>query len=860
MSAPPESQPITVFVSYSHRDEEFKDELVAHLANLKRQGKIRAWQDRDIEAGTEWDAEIRQQLESAEIILLLISHYFINSDYCYDLEMRRAIERHQEGTARVIPIILKPCDWQETPFSKLQVLPKDGKPVSQWGDRDEAFLNVAQGIRRAVESLQLITPPPPNSAAPPTPNPLPETPPYRRPAGRLYTHAFSTYNPDKFTGRDDETAHLTQILNGGCRILAIAGMTGIGKTALAERIVANLMDNTAGESLPYVRFSLDDRSLTPDFSSSGAALLRTFGEEPTLEDQKDPANLVHHLLNHLQKHPCRLQIDSLERLLTGDEQEGWSDFCDPLWLDFLQQCLTANHFPSQLLLTTQEVPADLDEVGSRYPQFWHCQIIQGLTADEQRDLFLKLGFPQDGITQEMLFHIGHFYNGHPLALRVVAEEILQPPFQGNLILYWHAHGAEFTPTRDPNEYPFNRSRNFRRRVRQQVERSLQRLPESARQMLCTSAVFRRPVPVAFWYAMLPDGDAQAAFDSLQDRHLVEYESMSDNGLLVHQHNLIRSVAYDLLKADRPTWEAAERQAAHLWLNNYTPPLGAPNLETVRGYLEAFDHYLIAGDLELAKNLAWAPLNTPTRDHLCWQLGTWGHLHEQVLLHRKQLDIARRTEDSKEVALALGNLGLAYKNLGQYDQSIEILQQALIVNRKIGNRHAEGQDLGNLGNAFIGLRQYEQAIELHQQRLMIAREISDRHGEGQSLGNLGLAYSGLGKYEQAINLYQQRLAIAQEISDRRGAAIALTRMADTYLKMKRYLESLSHSQTALVIAQETGYMLGQAEALKNLAEAHQALGEVEVAQQYCQQALELAIELGIPLREECENLMRELEAG
>ena len=148
-------EPLSVFISYAHVDESWKDELVIHLANLKRQGKIRAWQDRDIEAGTEWDAAIKQQLETAEIILLLITPRFIASQYCYDLEMQRAVERHNQGTARVIPIMVKPCDWQGSPFSKLQVLPKDAKPISKWDDRDEAFLDVVKGIRKAVESLQV---------------------------------------------------------------------------------------------------------------------------------------------------------------------------------------------------------------------------------------------------------------------------------------------------------------------------------------------------------------------------------------------------------------------------------------------------------------------------------------------------------------------------------------------------------------------------------------------------------------------------------------------------------------------------------------------------------------------------------
>ena len=165
-SAPPAAKPVTpsisspieVFISYSHKDEELKDELYIHLSNLTRQGKIKPWQDRAIEAGAEWDTEIKARLESAGLILLLITPRFIASEYCFDKEMQRAMERHEEGTARVIPIIMKPCDWQETPFSKLQVLPKDAKPVTAWNDLDEALLNVVQGIRRAVETSTAQSP------------------------------------------------------------------------------------------------------------------------------------------------------------------------------------------------------------------------------------------------------------------------------------------------------------------------------------------------------------------------------------------------------------------------------------------------------------------------------------------------------------------------------------------------------------------------------------------------------------------------------------------------------------------------------------------------------------------------------
>jgi len=145
--------PLAVFFSYSHRDELLKDELVVHLASLKRQGVIKVWHDRMISAGTEWAGQIDQHLASADVILLLISPDFIASDYCYDIEMRRALERHERGEARVIPIILRSCDWHGAPFGKLQALPKDAQPVNRWPDRDDALTDVAIGIRSACRRL-----------------------------------------------------------------------------------------------------------------------------------------------------------------------------------------------------------------------------------------------------------------------------------------------------------------------------------------------------------------------------------------------------------------------------------------------------------------------------------------------------------------------------------------------------------------------------------------------------------------------------------------------------------------------------------------------------------------------------------
>src|SRR5687768_4398729 len=133
---------IHLFYSYSHVDKRFRKQLEDHLALLKRQEVIQAWHDRMIGAGQEWKGAIDQHLEESSIILLLISASFLASDYCYDVEMKRALERHEANEARVIPIILRPVDWSGAPFSKLQAIPEDARPITRWSNRDEGWTNV----------------------------------------------------------------------------------------------------------------------------------------------------------------------------------------------------------------------------------------------------------------------------------------------------------------------------------------------------------------------------------------------------------------------------------------------------------------------------------------------------------------------------------------------------------------------------------------------------------------------------------------------------------------------------------------------------------------------------------------------
>jgi internalin A len=152
-----QSQAARLFYSYSHRDEDLRNELETHLKLLQRQGLIETWNDRKIEAGDDWKRRIDENLERADIILLLVSADFIASDYCYEKEMNRALEREKNGEARVIPVIVRDVNWKSAPFAKLQALPKNGKAVTKWRPKDTAWRNVSEGIEKAAEQIRKKT-------------------------------------------------------------------------------------------------------------------------------------------------------------------------------------------------------------------------------------------------------------------------------------------------------------------------------------------------------------------------------------------------------------------------------------------------------------------------------------------------------------------------------------------------------------------------------------------------------------------------------------------------------------------------------------------------------------------------------
>lgn len=228
--------PLNLFISYSHKDESLRKALGDHIAVLQREGVIDTWHDRQITAGQDWAGEINSELESADIILCLVSAGFLSSAYCQDKELKRALERHDAGEALVIPVIVRPSDWESSPLGRLQALPTGGKPVMKWSNRDEAFLSIAKGIRQAASKLadrparpQSSTVSSVTASSPSHPAPAPSG--LEIPEGPVRAHS-------PFYVRSADESRCCAELDKPGALIRIKSPKGFGKSSLTARLLA----------------------------------------------------------------------------------------------------------------------------------------------------------------------------------------------------------------------------------------------------------------------------------------------------------------------------------------------------------------------------------------------------------------------------------------------------------------------------------------------------------------------------------------------------------------------------------------------------------------------------------------------
>lgn len=390
---------------------------------------------------------------------------------------------------------------------------------------------------------------------------------------------FFGYN-DNWVGqeRDLLVTELSQKLRLSCRLLVILGITGIGKTTLAEKLAVELEDWIDGDwNNCWRRANFDYEGRSTDFASVATEWLEGWGEILSSEDRK-PERLLERLVKYLCEHQVLVLVDSLESLLTGTN-EGWGDFADDWWRKFFLRILSAVSCKSRLIITSQDLPVDL--LKSRYSNFWHREILYGLSKSEQVDLFETAGLDmsEDSPDRSILLRIGKVYQGHPLVLRVMIGEILSKPFNGNVQAYWNDTRENTSQKIEDVEKALREAaaginlgeqddwklHEITKEVREKVNKQrlqitfdrLERDVKDAYILICAASVYRTLEKEEFWRKHLfhwikrlekqectPERSGKA-IEELENRFLLIEESSNVNGKrIIGQHNLIRSIAIE----------------------------------------------------------------------------------------------------------------------------------------------------------------------------------------------------------------------------------------------------------------------------------------------------------------------------
>jgi tetratricopeptide (TPR) repeat protein len=786
----PPAATLRLFYSYAHEDEKLRDELEKHLVMLHREGTISEWHDRAIVPGQEWDQQIDEHLDSADIILLLVSPDFLASDYCYDTEVKRAMERHDAGEARVIPVILRKCEWTRTPFAKLQALPKNARPIKGRRDRDAAFNDVAQGIRRAAEQLLAKRQTPPAAAARP-PKSSPSTNIPRPPAVGFVARRDEH-------GRDILERLREELSPGSGRLIALWGPGGSGKSTLAAE-VARALRPAFNERLAWVSalgradFSLS--TLLDDIATQlGHPELRTLA----------PAAKEEQVRALVSASPALVVLDNFETIKPAEQTACAA---------FLASC---GECPA--LITTRVLVARDDATNVR---------LAAMELDEAREFLRRLieqspkpsafaGIGHDELIREC--------EANPLVMQWVAGQIIQARRPQDVLD--EIKGGEG----DAAERVFQRSFD------------LPQLGDDGRAALLALSLFSPDASREALAATAGFGEDLHRLDKavahLSSLWLIETTEGSERLLL---RGLTRQLAKSRLAKYQRTADFYQRFVAHFLTyakaHSERTAEDFDAMEPEKGnLLGALDTAFEAQDW---RTVVWIRAASSIFLHVR------GYWNEAIRTGELALQAARSLSDDHMLAALSHGLAAVYQLRGQFTEARRLYDESVGINRKLGDQTGVAHTLHNLAALTQATGKVEEARRLYDESLEIKRRLDDQSGVAQTLHQLGWLAQDAGEVEEARRLYDESLEIKRKLGDQSGTAISLNELGRLAQNMGEVEKARRLYSESLEINKRVGNQSVVAVALHNLGTMAANEGDKVEAARLFREALSIFERLGSP---------------
>ena len=824
------SQPATslkLFYSYSHKDEELRDELENHLAMLKRDRVISDWHDRRISAGQEWDGKIDEHLNSAEIILLLVSSDFLASNYCYDLEVKRAMERHEAGDARVIPVILRASDWNTAPFAKLQALPKDGIAVKLWPDPDVAFLDIAKGIRRAAAEMTAVGDAEDDAEEKPTtPDPHLLIPELR----------VDFVERRDQSGKNIVTLLREELLPNRPRLVALWGAGGVGKTAIAAEAARGLIETFGNRVVWLSADGLVSFNLTTLLDGISSQLGYPDLRKLPLELKKD------HVRDLVKTAPTFVVLDNFE---TIEPQEGTS--CVQ-WLGYPAPCST--------LITTRDVieGARNIPINVMRPEEAQNLLTELINQTHDERAFAKLD-------RNRLIDIAE---ANPLVLQWIVGQIdlAQDPSE---VLDDLRHGEGTAAERVfSRSFELKQLDNGGRAVLLALSLFT---PSSTRKALAEVSGlgkandkkrFKEAVRSlsALWLIHTTDESQRLAVEGLT-RELTKARLQADpRGKTFRPRFVSRFVSY---AKRHPNGKAEDYEALEIEKDNlFSAADVALALKDSRNVMTLA--YLFVGMLNVrgywddALRLGRMALSSAKIAHSEYDIAAWSHniasMHQgrgeivqAQTLYNDSLKIKRELGNQLGIATTLHELGRLAHSQGDIPQARRLYDESLEISRAQGGHTKIAGTLHNLAVIAQHQGEIDEARELYRESLEIAKDIGDDNGVAKTLHQLANLASDQGELDEARRLYNESLHIEQRFGNQQGLASSFQALGRLEEDQGNPAEARRLFDESLKISKKLGNLSGIADALGTLGELVYHQGKFAEAHGLFDGALEIAKKLG-----------------